>query len=91
MRLGIEAIMVNCIPAVAVDQYLEVLRDLEIAFGAYGNTGYAHDTTGWQSCDLDASTYQKFAQQWVEKGATILGGCCGTGIDHIQALAAIKT
>ena len=91
IRLGTEAIMVNCVPAAAVSQYLEVLRDLGIAFGAYGNTGYVHDTTGWQSCDLDASSYQNFARQWVQKGASILGGCCGTGIGHIQALAAITT
>ncbi|GAL15013.1 homocysteine S-methyltransferase [Vibrio astriarenae] len=28
----------------------------------------------------------KFAKRWHELGATIIGGCCGIGPKHIQAL-----
>jgi S-methylmethionine-dependent homocysteine/selenocysteine methylase len=37
--------------------------------------------------DLDPVRYLAWAQTWVECGATIVGGCCGIGPDHIAALA----
>ncbi len=27
------------------------------------------------------------AQRWIEAGATIVGGCCGIGVEHIRRLA----
>lgn len=34
--------------------------------------------------------YAAHAQQWVEGGAAIVGGCCGVGPQHIAALAGLK-
>lgn len=85
-RLGAEAVMINCVPATVVSSYLEGLRELGIPFGAYGNTGYADKTTGWQPEELAPDTYRMHAEQWLAQGASILGGCCGTGIEHIRAL-----
>ena len=31
--------------------------------------------------------YAKFAIEWVEMGATIIGGCCEVGPRHIEQLA----
>jgi S-methylmethionine-dependent homocysteine/selenocysteine methylase len=36
--------------------------------------------------DLDPERYLKYAAQWVKSGATIVGGCCGIGPEHITAL-----
>ncbi len=38
--------------------------------------------------DLDAQRYLDYATQWVQSGATIVGGCCGIGPEHIAALRA---
>lgn len=37
--------------------------------------------------DLDALGYLHFARRWVDAGATIVGGCCGIGPEHITELA----
>jgi S-methylmethionine-dependent homocysteine/selenocysteine methylase len=36
--------------------------------------------------DLDPESYASHARQWWQGGATILGGCCGAGPDHIARL-----
>jgi S-methylmethionine-dependent homocysteine/selenocysteine methylase len=37
--------------------------------------------------DLDPSGYLDWARRWADEGATIIGGCCGIGPEHIAALA----
>jgi S-methylmethionine-dependent homocysteine/selenocysteine methylase len=37
--------------------------------------------------DLGPSSYLAFARRWVAAGASIVGGCCGIGPEHIAALA----
>ena len=32
--------------------------------------------------------YAEHCRRWVEQGVQIVGGCCGTTIDHIKAIAA---
>jgi homocysteine S-methyltransferase len=36
--------------------------------------------------DLSPQRYLDWASRWVRSGATILGGCCGIGPEHIAAL-----
>jgi S-methylmethionine-dependent homocysteine/selenocysteine methylase len=36
--------------------------------------------------DIDPAEYADFAASWYDRGATIIGGCCGIGPEHIQAL-----
>lgn len=40
------------------------------------------------SCDgiFTAEEYAEHAEQWILDGATIVGGCCGVGPNHIQVL-----
>jgi len=38
--------------------------------------------------DLGAERYLELAKQWVESGATLIGGCCGIGPEHIATLRA---
>jgi S-methylmethionine-dependent homocysteine/selenocysteine methylase len=40
--------------------------------------------------DLSPEKYLEFAQQWKSLGASIVGGCCGIGTEHILALKALK-
>jgi homocysteine S-methyltransferase len=35
--------------------------------------------------------YSAAAEGWIEIGARIVGGCCGTTPAHIAALAALKS
>jgi S-methylmethionine-dependent homocysteine/selenocysteine methylase len=38
--------------------------------------------------DVTPDAYADWAKRWVEAVATIIGGCCGVGPDHIRALSA---
>ena len=38
--------------------------------------------------DLGPESYADFAMQWIAKGASIVGGCCEVGPEHIAALHA---
>jgi S-methylmethionine-dependent homocysteine/selenocysteine methylase len=38
--------------------------------------------------DVSPERYLDWAAQWVWSGATIIGGCCGIGPEHIVALRA---
>jgi S-methylmethionine-dependent homocysteine/selenocysteine methylase len=54
--------------------------------GAYAETG------GWQPPNwifdgLTPGGYLQHATAWAGRGAQLIGGCCGTGPGHIQALA----
>ncbi|WP_348525805.1 homocysteine S-methyltransferase family protein [Mesorhizobium sp.] len=40
--------------------------------------------------DLDPQNYLKWVKLWVEQGATIVGGCCGIGPEHIAAIKASR-
>ena len=39
--------------------------------------------------DLTPALYARFAKRWLESGATIVGGCCGTTAEHTAALRAL--
>jgi 5-methyltetrahydrofolate--homocysteine methyltransferase len=35
------------------------------------------------------SRLAEFAQEWIDMGAQIVGGCCATGPEHIMAMNAV--
>ena len=37
--------------------------------------------------DLSPGRYCEFVADWIEKGANIVGGCCGTTSDHTRAIS----
>ena len=85
---GASAVLVNCVAAARTAPYVERLAGLGAAFGAYANAGPASEGMGW-GAEGGARRYAALAQAWIEAGATIVGGCCGTGPAHIAALAAL--
>ncbi len=90
-RTGAAAVLVNCVPAGRALAYVCALREAvpsPTPIGAYANAGAAEPTQGWRTAPIAPEAYADLAQTWAEAGATILGGCCGTGIPHIRALAA---
>jgi len=87
--LGPAAVMVNCVPLGLIDQAFDRLRAAGGGpVGLYANVGHADDRTGWVlTDDVLPEAYAQHARQWRERGASIIGGCCGTTPDHIAALA----
>ena len=57
--------------------------------GAYANIGYADESGNWISTDaINPQRYAQYARQWIDAGATLIGGCCGTTPQTIRAIAA---
>ena len=42
---------------------------------------------GWKPTPGAPERYAGLAWGWIEAGAEVVGGCCGTGPEHIAALA----
>ncbi len=92
---GAEAVLVNCSTPEATTQALEQLTAKSVVFGAYANgcTGIGalsptvsvdvlHSRT-----DVTPEAYTTFCRHWLDAGATIVGGCCEVGPEHIRHLA----
>lgn len=94
---GPDAVLVNCSRPEAVAEALDIIKGFGKPFGAYAN-GFTRITAGFlqdaptvealeQRADLDPTAYADFAMKWVAQGATIVGGCCEVGPEHIAELA----
>lgn len=90
------SIILNCSVPEAIDQGLPLLAVATKTFGAYAN-GF-HSITALKPGgtvdvlsareELTPAVYTDMALQWLDLGASILGGCCEVGPAHIEALAA---
>lgn len=82
------AIMVNCVPLVYVDRaWAELRAAWRGPLGLYANVGHADDAIGWTlTDDVQPAAYARHARRWIEQGAAIVGGCCGTSPAHIEAI-----
>ena len=84
--LGVSAILVNCVPATSAERYLDAIAGHGIPFGIYANAGSKKQGIGWGAGPDGPARYVELAHTWVERGATLIGSCCGTGPEHIRAL-----
>ena len=91
------AILLNCSPPEAITQGLPHIAGFGLPFGAYAN-GFTRISEGFlgaaptvdaleQRGDLTPAAYAATAMGWIDAGATIVGGCCEIGPDHIAELA----
>jgi S-methylmethionine-dependent homocysteine/selenocysteine methylase/SAM-dependent methyltransferase len=85
-QMGIDALMINCIPPDHVDGMVSYLRDFtDLPLGVYPNLGYYTDE-GWRfEPGVGSAEYAAMALRWREEGAQIIGGCCGVGPAHVGA------
>ncbi len=95
IKAGAAAVLVNCVPAIHALEYVQALADVargagvagKVPVGVYANAGQAENTMGWTSEHIAPERYADLAETWIDAGATIVGGCCGTGPGHIAELA----
>jgi methionine synthase I (cobalamin-dependent) len=85
-------ILINCVPLVYIDRAFDELRAAHQGpIGLYANVGYADDRLGWAlTDDVLPAAYAQHARCWIQHGAAIVGGCCGTTPAHIAALKAVR-
>jgi len=98
-RLGARALLFNCSqpevmgPALAAAR--TALADAPLPLCVYANAfppqredAKANSAVMPLREDLDPPGYLGFVRQWIAGGATLVGGCCGIGPEHIQAMQA---
>jgi len=85
-KMGVGALMINCLPVSHVRGMLPWLRDFtDLPLGVYPNLGRYLDP-GWKTDEsVGPEKYAALAREWREEGAQIVGGCCGVGPEHIAA------
>ncbi len=99
LRLSASAILFNCsrpeVMAAAVTAARSALNagnstlDIGVyanAFEPSDNQRGANEGLSKMRQDTDPAGYLDFAKEWVAQGATMVGGCCGIGPEHIAAL-----
>ena len=98
---GVSAILFNCCQPEVIEGALKVasvglqaLGRTDIRLGAYANAfppqpkeATANDGLDEIRADLGPQDYLGWAERWRAVGANLIGGCCGIGPEHIQALA----
>lgn len=98
-ELGAAAILFNCsqpeVMAPALTAAATALDGAAVRLGVYANAfppqpknAEANSTLHDIRADLDPAGYRDFMQDWIGRGAGIVGGCCGIGPEHIAAMRA---
>jgi S-methylmethionine-dependent homocysteine/selenocysteine methylase len=94
-----EALLFNCSQPEVMAAALDVARgalggNSGLTLGVYANAFPPQDEKESEAnvglsdirADLDPPRYLKFVQDWLGRGAGIVGGCCGIGPEHIAAI-----
>ncbi len=84
---------INCTPAPSLHNALAQLRAAtNLPIAVYANPSHTEDYIHWGEAEAAKPTvYAEYAQQWIDGGAHLVGGCCGTGPEHIAAIHELKS
>jgi S-methylmethionine-dependent homocysteine/selenocysteine methylase len=93
--LGADVVAVNCAPLEDVRAAVaELCKRRKGPVGAYAHIG-RYDPPSWKfgfyprfsaTDQVPPARYLEAAREWKKIGAQVIGGCCGTTPEHIQAL-----
>jgi S-methylmethionine-dependent homocysteine/selenocysteine methylase len=97
--LPVQVHLVNCCSPESIEAAMPALAKLGKPAGAYANA-FRPVPASWKldgntdgdgllplRDDLDPDHYADHAAHWLASGARLIGGCCGTGPEHIARLA----
>jgi 5-methyltetrahydrofolate--homocysteine methyltransferase len=89
-----QALVINC--GKSLDDNFNALKELSNATEApiwfKPNAGLPHlDDSGEPTYDITPDQMAENAAAWIEAGARIIGGCCGTTPEHLKAVANVVT
>ena len=94
-EIGVEALLLNCLPVDHVPGMLSWLRDFTgMPLGVYPNLGHLAGSRWRFDDEIGPERFAELALDWRAEGAQIVGGCCGTTPEHVaeaaRALAGTK-
>lgn len=94
---GVDALLANCSAPEAMAAAIDEFLPSGLPVGAFANAftqitkEFLTDSPTVDALhprdDITPERYADFAMDWVNRGATIIGGCCETGPAHIAAVA----
>jgi S-methylmethionine-dependent homocysteine/selenocysteine methylase len=102
LELGVGAVLFNCsqpeimVGAIDAARSIRDARGSAVRIGVYANAfppqreEAANEGLSDIRADLDPARYARFAIDWLQHGADIVGGCCGIGPEHIAAIRALR-
>ncbi|HEX9017871.1 MAG TPA: homocysteine S-methyltransferase family protein [Anaerolineaceae bacterium] len=87
---GVAALGINC--GRSLEDNLKALHDLRQATNLpvwfKPNAGMPHnDAEGRLAYDITPEMMAAQVPEWIEAGAQLVGGCCGTSVEHLTAIA----
>ena len=96
-RYTVQAVLINCARPEAVSDGVRIIKQFGLPFGAYAN-GFTSIKDEFKKIgstvatlekrkDLTDQKYVELVMEWIDTGATIVGGCCEIGPSAIKALA----
>ncbi len=96
----VDAILAMCSAPEYISERLPALRGaFDGVIGAYANIGYlwVENATGDPNQQMRViewgentpGRYAEYGEEWMGMGAQIIGGCCATGPEHVEALRPI--
>ena len=100
--LPVSGFLANCCAPESISRALPQLLGTGAAYvGGYANT-FEPIPEDWEldgdkqtdgflnlRSDLDPASYAEYVISWLQAGATVVGGCCGTGPAHIAKIKAL--
>jgi len=89
--LGADAVGVNCSagPKELRPVLQEIVKNTHLPVMIQPNAGLPRLVDGETVYDVGLEEFTRWAEVFLEDGAAVLGGCCGTSPAHIQALRAL--
>lgn len=87
VRLGANVVGVNCVTG--PHAMLQILRRIPADFliSAFPNAGYPRYQNGRFFYNAAPEYLGQAAKEFVAQGASLIGGCCGVGPEHIREVA----
>jgi 5-methyltetrahydrofolate--homocysteine methyltransferase len=88
--LDVDALGMNCLvgPAETLKNLRRLAEVTELPLSVEPNAGDPRFDGERTVYDTSAAEFSLYAEEFVEAGASIIGGCCGTRPDYIKALSA---
>lgn len=95
----LEALLFNCSQPEEMEDAIRLTHqhNASLTLGAYANSfsevKREHDANTMLSTlreDVSPDKYRAFAERWVGAGASVIGGCCGIGPEHIAGLNKLR-
>ncbi|MFW6193037.1 MAG: bifunctional homocysteine S-methyltransferase/methylenetetrahydrofolate reductase [Gemmatimonadota bacterium] len=87
---GADAAGLNCSvgPAILLEAIREMSSATSLPLSALPNAGLPQEVQGRKMYLASPEYMASYARRLAEAGARVVGGCCGTGPDHVREMAA---